>query len=80
MTPGDYLAVLRRRWWLALFTALVTPLRVVLLSLSQEPRYAASPDVLLTRKNHASVGAGELGPKRVRFGNDRVWRGGARVR
>jgi succinoglycan biosynthesis transport protein ExoP len=54
----DYLGVLRRRVWLFVLVALLVPVVVVALSLSQEKSYRAEAEVLLTRENLAASLAG----------------------
>ena len=55
MTLHDFVLVLRRRKWIALLAVAVTPVVAVLVSLSQEHRYEAAAEILLS-----SAGAGEL--------------------
>jgi polysaccharide biosynthesis transport protein len=50
-TLRDYLQVMRRRKWVILLAVIAAPLVSVLLAVSQQPMYAASADVLLSRQN-----------------------------
>ncbi len=57
VAPRDlrhYLAVIRRRFLLVLLPALLLPALSVSVALRQQPRYAASADVLIKRENLAS--------------------------
>jgi uncharacterized protein involved in exopolysaccharide biosynthesis len=54
-TLRDYLAVVRRRKWVILLAVLATPLAAVALAMRQEPMYAASAEVLLSRQNLANT-------------------------
>lgn len=49
-----YLGVLRRRKWIALQAVVLVPAAAVAFSLSQEPLYRASAEVLLSRQNLAN--------------------------
>lgn len=55
---GDYFAVLLRRKWIVLEALVILPTVVVVMALSQAPRYRASADVLMSRTN---LGAALLG-------------------
>jgi polysaccharide biosynthesis transport protein len=55
MTFRDHLLVLRRRRWIVLLAASVTPLVAVLVSLGQDNRYEAASEILLNNQ-----GAGQL--------------------
>ena len=54
----DYLAVLRRRRWVFVMTALLVPLVAVVLSMRTAPTYQASVKVLLSQGNPADVVSG----------------------
>src|SRR5579859_1910590 len=54
MNPGastlrEYLAVLRRRKWIALSAIVTVPVVAVVLSMLQSPKYSASADVLVSQ-------------------------------
>jgi succinoglycan biosynthesis transport protein ExoP len=62
----DYLAVLRRRKWLFMYTLVLVPALAVGLSLLQKSIYQASADVLLTAKASADGGQSPfVDPNRV---------------
>jgi succinoglycan biosynthesis transport protein ExoP len=54
-TLRDYLRVLGRRKWIILLCAILAPASAVGFSLTQEKRYEASADVLLSRQNLAAA-------------------------
>jgi tyrosine-protein kinase len=61
-TLRDYLAVVRRRKWVILLAVVATPLAAVALAMRQEPMYAASAEVLLSRQNLANTLTGAQDP------------------
>jgi polysaccharide biosynthesis transport protein len=61
-TLRDYLQVIRRRKWVILLAVVAAPLVSVLLAMRQQPLYAASADVLLSRQSLANTLDGTQDP------------------
>jgi polysaccharide biosynthesis transport protein len=53
-TLRDYLQVLRRRRWIVILALVAAPAGAMAASMLQQPRYAASAEVLLSRQNLAN--------------------------
>jgi Mrp family chromosome partitioning ATPase len=54
-TLADYLAILRRRKWIAIQTVLIVPIAAVLLTMQEPKEYAAQAEVLLQRQTISSA-------------------------